>query len=297
MSLFDKIMENLTKRDNAKEIMKSFDFTSCGSNLTKEQKISLGNMFNKIALFAKQESHRLKFVNDKNEQQEKKEKLQKMIIEVLDSHPNLKYMKKLEADGKSVATLGSILLDCGLTNIVAHLLNGKSGTITNENGENLGMLCVEKGYAGLATIALQNKAARLQQDSLGYNIGQRCVTHYAFLSNKEKPHNENFLTAIHKALSYSDCSEQMTKSQKNIGILCAERMKHSPNLVSCFEKAARNENARYSEDMNGRNMMDVAVFHGYDPKLIMEKFHYDSTDYEKRQYNKHLSDNLDVSQM
>ena len=292
-NIFDIILENLKVSDNKRTAKKSFDFTSCTRELSIEKKVDLMEKFNKIEEFVKAEVHRLQFVSDPAEKKSKKAELEKTIITVLNAHSQLKYMKKIVSEKGDMITLGSVCLDVKLTDVVTTLLNGKSGTITNHNGENLGMLCVDAGYPGLALLAMENPQARIQQDCLGYNILNRCVTHYAFLPNKNKEYNENFITTIMHGINwYSECTEQMVMARKNTGMLCAERMDKSPKLVACFEKALKNPNARMAENDKCENMMDIAVKHGYDKTIILEKFGYNTEDLKRRQYEKHVRENL-----
>ena len=135
--------------------------------------------------------------------------------------------------------------------------------LLNDRGENLGMICVEKGLDMVALRALKNRQASLKRDITGKNIGMIAAMKHnqrvamRALENKEASlqqdkwgRNIGMFAAMHeldkttlKALENKEASIQQDAKGKNIGMYAAEKL-----MKLATQKALENEEASLQKD-------------------------------------------------
>jgi len=150
----------------------------------------------------------------------------------------------LTIQDRELQNIGHIAMALKLTKLASVALDNEIASIQqNKWGYNIGMYCAERGFEELALKALDNHKASLQQSKgVGWNIGM-----YAAQQGNE--------VVVLKALENEEASKQTCFIRKmNIGMHAAEN-----GLEIATLKAMENTDTKYMKDCNGWNIGMYAV--------------------------------------
>lgn len=167
------------------------------------------------------------------------DEVEEKVLRLVEDCPEI-----LTIQDKDKFNIGHLAAELRLEKLASVALDNEIASIQQDRwGFNIGMYCAQKGMQELALKALDNKIASLQQcNGVGWNIGM-----YAAQQGNEE--------VVLKALENKEASKQVCKIRKmNLGMYAAEE-----GLEIATLKAMENEETKYMRDVNGWNIGIFAV--------------------------------------